>query len=224
MNKFFANVITSFICDRSKRIRVRRRLTAQLTKYDRDHERYNIGEWTYLGSDTTIANEKDSIIGRYCSISHHVRIGLPQHPLNCLSTHTFYLKDRPSRLFGADIAEENKLSDFDRSQLLKPVEVGNDVWIGYGAIIMNGVKIGDGAVVAAGSIVTHDVPPYAIVGGVPAKLIKYRFDEKMREELLNLKWWDYDVRSFGKINWDDVPMAILQIKAQIAHITPYCQN
>lgn len=73
----------------------------------------------------------------------------------------------------------------------KRVVIGNDVWIGIRCIIMDGVSIGDGAVVAAGSVVTKDVAPYAIVGGVPAKVIRFRFNDSVIEKLLQLKWWDY---------------------------------
>lgn len=73
------------------------------------------------------------------------------------------------------------------------VVIGNDVWIGAYAKIVEGVRIGDGAVIAAGAVVTKDVPPYAIVGGVPAKIIKYRFEEKQIKQLLELKWWNKDI-------------------------------
>lgn len=73
-----------------------------------------------------------------------------------------------------------------------PVEIENDVWIGTSVIIMDGVKIGDGAILAAGSVVTNNVPPYAIVGGVPAKIMKYRFNSDEIEYLLSFKWWDKD--------------------------------
>lgn len=71
------------------------------------------------------------------------------------------------------------------------VKIGNDVWIGYGVTIVNNVTVGDGAVIAAGSVVTKDVPPYAIVGGVPAKTIRYRFDEEVCKILLELEWWNF---------------------------------
>lgn len=74
--------------------------------------------------------------------------------------------------------------------------IGNDVWIGFEAIVMAGVRIGDGAIVAARAVVTHDVPPYTIVGGVPAKVIRKRFDDKVIQKLVTLKWWEWPV---GKI-------------------------
>ena len=83
----------------------------------------------------------------------------------------------------------------DKSQIRdnRSVEIGNDVWIGANVIILPGVKIGDGAVLAAGAVVTKDVEPYAIVGGVPAKVSRYRFDQEMIEAFLRIKWWEWSV-------------------------------
>lgn len=82
-------------------------------------------------------------------------------------------------------SDDEKYTEFKRQ-----IEIGNDVWIGDSVLILDGVKIGDGAVLAAGAVVTADVPPYAIVGGVPAKVIRYRFNEDEIEHLIKLKWWD----------------------------------
>ena len=79
---------------------------------------------------------------------------------------------------------------FAGRDVTRPTNIGDDVWVGAGSIIMAGVTIGDGAIIAAGSVVTKDVPPYAIVGGVPAKILRYRFDEGVRKALLKLKWWN----------------------------------
>ncbi len=73
------------------------------------------------------------------------------------------------------------------------IVIGNDVWIGYEAVVMPGVHIGDGAIIGTRAVVTRDVPPYGIVGGVPARIIKYRFDEPTIQMLLKIKWWDWDI-------------------------------
>lgn len=85
-----------------------------------------------------------------------------------------------------------------------PIVIGNDVWIGQDVLILStGINIGDGAIVAAGSVVTKDVPPYAIVGGVPARIIKYRFEDHIIEQLMQLKWWQYDFTNFSTVAGDD---------------------
>ena len=105
-----------------------------------------------------------------------------------------------------------------------PTEIGNDVWIGNGACIMGGIKIGDGAIVATNAVVTKDVPPYAIVGGVPAKVIRYRFDETTIKELLDLKWWEYDMADLGNVPWSNVRSAIKMIKRAKDSIKPWKPN
>ena len=121
-------------------------------------------------------------IGNYCSIAPEVLFLMDgEHKHNSVSTYPF-----KARLFG-------ELGDsFGKGDII----VDDDVWIGYGATIMSGVHIGQGAVIAAGAVVTKDVPPYAIVGGVPAKVIKYRFEPEMIEELLKI--------DYGKLSKEDI--------------------
>ena len=88
--------------------------------------------------------------------------------------------------------------DLKKPRYKGDIIIGNDVWVAFGATILSGVKIGDGAVVAAGSVVTKDIPPYAIVGGVPAKVIKYRFDDEIIKSLQDIKWWDWDQETIKK--------------------------
>jgi virginiamycin A acetyltransferase len=123
-------------------------------------------------------------IGKFCSIASDTNIITRNHPLQTLSTATTFLTDK------FDIDPNNKYI-FPGGDVI----IGNDVWIGFNAAVLPGVTIGDGAIVGAGSVVTHNVPTYAVVAGVPAKIIKYRFNEKTREKLLKLKWWNWDYQT-----------------------------
>ncbi|WP_282054685.1 CatB-related O-acetyltransferase [Maribacter luteus] len=139
----------------------------------------HVGSYSYINFGTLIQN---STIGNYCSIAHGVKMGLGSHPLHLFSTSPIFYKKQNA--LGVQVLNEDV-----EFQEYAPITIGNDVWIGANAIIMDGVKIGNGAVVAAGAVVSKDVPAYAIVGGVPAKLIKYRFDEVSRNILETSKWW-----------------------------------
>ena len=124
-----------------------------------------------------------SELGAFCSIGPGARVGgLGSHPVNWISSHPVFYSSKMQ--VGVTFAKEDKFQE-ERFTL-----IGSDVWIGANAIIMDGVKVGDGAIVAAGAVVTRDVPPYSVVGGVPAKLIKFRFDERVRNALLDWKWWE----------------------------------
>jgi acetyltransferase-like isoleucine patch superfamily enzyme len=139
-----------------------------------------IGNYTYLNRNVLVQN---AVIGNYCSIAHDVNIGLGRHPVHLVSTSPlFYKKGNPLKF---NIVSEDIMYDEYIS-----INVGHDVWIGARALIMDGVSLGIGSVIAAGSVVTKDVPPYAIVGGVPAKVIKYRFDDNKISHLLKSEWWN----------------------------------
>lgn len=141
-----------------------------------------IGKNTTLwGPDIQVLSIKHPIsIGNFCSVARGVTIQEYFHDYEKLTT---YFIGR--NVFGTNI-EDEVLSK-------GPIEIGNDVWIGTGVQIMSGVKIGDGAVIAANSTVTKDVPPYAIVGGVPAKIIRYRFTPEIIGQLLEMCWWNWDI-------------------------------
>ncbi|MEX5343945.1 CatB-related O-acetyltransferase [Pseudomonas sp. I2] len=149
-------------------------------------------------------------IGRYCSIAPGFTAGDSNHVMTWLSSHPFQYGT------GSVFKAWTKKKDFPFKKMKqkKPSasEIGNDVWIGANATIMPGVKIFDGAVVGAGAVVTKDVPPYAVVAGCPAKIIKYRFDEQTIQELLELKWWRFDADSLLGVDFDNVELAIKQIK------------
>ena len=161
----------------------------------------SIGYASYIGNRSFIKNTK---IGRYTCIATDVMTVAGSHPTSkFVSIHPAFYSTRKQS--GFTYVSEEKFSDFnyiDENQKFT-VMIGNDVWIGSGVKIMEGITIGDGAVVAAGAIVTKDVPPYAIVGGVPAKVIKYRFDEETIQKLLELTWWEKD-QAWIKSHADDL--------------------
>lgn len=147
-----------------------------------------ISEYSYVGRNTIVQH---AVIGKFCSIGSEVSIGLGKHPLEHFSTATLFY--RKQNTLGIDLVDKNL--DFEEYE---PIEIGHDVWIGMRALIMDGVKIGTGAIVAANSVVTKDVPAYAIVAGVPAKIIRYRFNEQKIEELLSSSWWEKDLQEIKK--------------------------
>jgi acetyltransferase-like isoleucine patch superfamily enzyme len=147
-----------------------------------------IGDYTFIGPNSSILNTS---IGKFCSISKNVNIGAPLHPTNFFSTSPIFFREHNGNGYSW---VKGQLFD-DRS---KDINIGNDIWIGLNVTIMGGIKIGDGAIIAAHSVVTKDIPPYAIYGGVPARLIKYRFDSEIIDSLLNLKWWDFPTEILEK--------------------------
>ena len=138
-----------------------------------------IGQYSYVNINSMI---QYATIGNYCSIAHGVKIGLGAHPIDKFSTSPIFYRERNP--FHTSLGKTS--FSFEEN---KPIKIGHDVWIGANAIIMDGVTIGNGAIVAAGAIVTKDVPPYAIVGGVPAKTIRFRFKPEKILKLQESKWW-----------------------------------
>ncbi len=139
-----------------------------------------VGDYTYICHNTKVVYAK---IGKYCSIAENSYIGLPSHPLTFISSSPIFISPINATGYSWTI----KQVPFNE---YKEVKIGNDVWIGANVLIVGGVSIGDGAVIGAGAIVTKDVAPYAIVGGIPAKIIRYRFPNDIIQRLLELKWWD----------------------------------
>lgn len=141
-----------------------------------------IGDYSYLGSGCMVG---DANIGKFCAIAAHVRIGAPNHPMERPSQHRFtYCPE----YYDASATRDH---GFFRDRRDARVTIGNDVWIGHAVIVLPGVTVGDGAVLAAGAVVTRDVAPYTIVGGVPAHRIRERFDRAIAAQLSRIAWWNW---------------------------------
>lgn len=147
----------------------------------RRYHQVDIGLYTHGGCFVPGQVDKHTVIGRYSSIARHVRIMNRNHPIDFKSSHAFFFNPELGCC-------ENEVVPYI------PLEIGNDVWVGHGAMILPHVKhIADGAVIAAGSVVNKDIPPYAVVVGNPARIVRYRFPNKVIEELLESRWWEKDI-------------------------------
>jgi virginiamycin A acetyltransferase len=139
------------------------------------------GRFSYTGQSTVIMFAE---VKAFSSISWNVTIGPANHNYHNVTQHSFLYNNSD---------EIRKINEIAYDRFEKPCVIGNDVWIGCNSTILRNVEIGDGAVIGANALVNKDVPPYAIVGGVPARVIKYRFDKEIIDLLLKIKWWEWDL-------------------------------
>lgn len=142
-----------------------------------------INDCTYIAVNTKVAN---STLGKFCSIGPNCLIGPGRHPSSTfVSTHPSFYSTLYQNNFS--FVKQKKFEEF------LPIVIGHDVWIGANSVVMDGIKIGNGCIIGANSIVTKDVPDYAIVGGVPAKIIRYRFNQDIIQKLQKIQWWDWSL-------------------------------
>jgi virginiamycin A acetyltransferase len=155
----------------------------------------SLGAYSYINGGTV---RERTHIGRFCSIADGVALGVGDHAVHLVSNHPF----------ATHAAFDPKHESPYRAGSLRPFDtptlIGHDVWIGTNAIVRLGVQIGIGAVVGAGAVVTKDVPPYAIVAGVPARISRYRFPEPVRDALLAAEWWEYPLETLQKFPTNNI--------------------
>lgn len=159
---------------------------SEIDKDSRIYPRYTIlnsyiDKYTYIAQNATIREAK---IGKFCSIGANFICGWGIHPTNGVSTSPMFYSTQKQN--GVSFSETDKIKE------TLPINIGNDVFIGMNVTILDGVTIGHGAVIGAGSVVSKDIPPYAIAFGNPIKIHKYRFEDHIIKDLLQIKWWDWD--------------------------------
>lgn len=148
-------------------------------EYDTNIRYSKIGKYTYISAHSSVIHTS---IGNFCSIAAGVAIGGGAHNIDAVSTSPVFSTRK--NIFGVNFGN-NTFDPF------KETQIGNDVWIGNRSIILQGITIGDGAVIGAGSVVTKDVEPYSVVAGNPARVLRKRFDKNTIEELLKTEWWNF---------------------------------
>ncbi|EWY42572.1 acetyltransferase [Skermanella stibiiresistens SB22] len=188
-------------------------------KFDVDR----IGAYTYLGGGATVFRHM-ATIGRFCSIASNIITGQVEHPPYFLSAHpmfqggweTTWPEINGFYQDNADTIQKSSSTYLDEQQnRFGKIRVGNDVWIGEGVFLRRGIKIGDGAIIASRSVVVSDVPPFSIFGGIPAKLIRLRFDVEIVVELKRLRWWDYGLSALAGVDFTDIEQAVQRIDDNI---------
>ena len=147
-----------------------------------------VGDYSYISRRTSLVCAS---VGKFCSVAGSCMIGAGTHTIKNISTSPIFTEHKNATGYSwIQKSTENPYSG--------KIEIGNDVWIGARVMIVGDVKVGNGAVIAAGAVVTKDVPPYAVVGGIPAKVIKYRFEPQTIERLERMKWWDWPTEVLKK--------------------------
>ena len=176
-------------------------------------QKLEVGAFSYMHDGQAFALE----VGRYCSIGRQLIALQPNHPIDWLSTSPFqyqphnFLGTNVEQYFGALEAQERPQTP------TKTITIGNDVWIGSNVTLLNGISLGNGCIVGAGSVVTKSVPPYAIVGGNPARVLRMRFEEDIIAALQEIKWWDVHPSELQGLDYSDIDNCIVSLQLRIAN-------
>jgi acetyltransferase-like isoleucine patch superfamily enzyme len=179
-----------------------------------------VGAFTYSFSHIGV---NVGAIGRYCSIAADVTFGHHEHPVDWLTTSTIAYEQRFMEAFMTlDAAQGYRAHDLPDEKKRQPITIGNDVWIGVAAYVRGGVRLGHGSVIGNHAVVTKDVPPYAIVVGNPARIVRFRFPPEIVERLLDLAWWHFAFRDFAGLDPTRIEGAIEHMQRLIDDgLAPY---
>ena len=150
-----------------------------------------LGDYSYIAKNSSITNTE---IGKFCSIGPNFCCGLGIHPTNGVSTSPMFYS--AAKQNGFSLTNENKIEE------QKKIKIGHDVFVGANVTVLDGVSIGNGAVIGAGAVVVKDIPDYAVAVGVPAKVVKYRFEPEVIKKLQEMKWWNFDEEKLKKVERD----------------------
>ena len=162
----------------------------------RVREKCTIGQFTFLNDRTTLFPKTH--VGRYCSIGKSCEIGAPKHPVDRLTSSPVGFGIERHFPQEADLFRQSEFEQYS------PTYIGADVWIGSLSVVVCGLTIGHGAVIGANSVVTSDIPPYAIAAGSPARVLRYRFDEDTIGRLLATQWWNRKPEEIGQLDFEDI--------------------
>ncbi len=182
-----------------------------------------IGAFTYLGGGSTVARNIGTI-GRFCSIAPNLFAGPVEHRVDTISPHPIFEGNwrnkwpEVDQFYATNAKMIDALNEEHHEMFGKEntkISIGHNVWIGEGVFIKRGVSIGNGAVIAARSVVIHDVPPFAIVGGAPAKHLKFKFSEQVIDDFERIRWWDYGLAALDGVSFNLAETAVCEIEENI---------
>jgi len=159
-----------------------------------------VGCYVALGCDSFVSRSK---IGNYCTFGSRVSIGGSNHPYNLVTSHEIAFRNTTA-IYGETIVEKDDYAQGQDDNSQYHVEIGHDVWIGDNVVVLPGRKIGTGAVIGAGTVVTSDVPPYSIAVGNPSRVVRYRFSDEIISRLLSSNWWDKSISDLKEFDLSDV--------------------